>query len=92
MGNVAPTVTKNDFPSSVPVGSTNDWVVDAQDADARSVTLTRTITDSAGNPRVVSKSTMVTDILSYGPPTCDDPDVVFVVDPNDPRIVHVTAN
>jgi len=92
MGNVAPTVVQNDFPSSVAVGSTNDWITRGQDADARSITMSRTITDTAGNVRTVVKSTMVTDVLTYGPPTCDDPDVVLVVDANDPTIVHVTAN
>lgn len=92
MGNVAPTVIQNDFPASVDLNAPNDWVVRGQDADARSITMSRPITDTSGNSITVVKTSVVSDVLTYGAPTCEDPDVVLVVDPADPTIVHVTAS
>lgn len=92
MGNTAPTVIQNDFPASVDLNTPNDWVVRGQDADARSITMSRLISDTSGNTTTVVKTSVVSDVLTYGPPTCDDPDVVLVVDPEDPAIVHVTAS
>lgn len=88
----APVVTTSELAAPVvnPGGSTT-WRTVASDADARSVPVTRTVTDAAGHSTVFSATLTVEDPLTYGPPTCDDPGVTLVVDSADPTLVHITV-
>lgn len=88
----APVVSTNVL--SAPVVNPGDsltWRTVASDADARSVPVTRTVTDSQGNSTVFSATLVVEDPLTYGVPECDDPGVTLVVDAADPTLVHVTV-
>jgi hypothetical protein len=88
----SPVVSTNEL--SAPVvnpGASLTWRTVATDADARSVPVTRTVTDAAGNSTVFSATLTVEDPLTYGVPECDDPGVTLVVDAADPTLVHVTV-
>ncbi|MGH3878060.1 MAG: hypothetical protein ACRDSK_13605 [Actinophytocola sp.] len=88
----APVVVENTLtPSTVNPGGSSQWTTRATDSDARSATLQRPVTDSQGNTTVFSSTLTVSDPLTYGQPTCDDPGVALVVDAVDPTIVHVTV-
>lgn len=88
----APVVSKNTL--SAPVvnpGGTSTWTTEATDADARSVDVSRTVTDSTGNVTVFTSTLVVSDPLTYGLPTSNDPKVSFSVSPTDPTKVTVTV-
>lgn len=93
MAGNAPVVLTNTLTSdTVNPGGTVDWTVNAQDATARTFTMTREITDSQGNVMTVTKTVTISDALTYGPATTTDPDVTLTVDPVDPRVVHVSVD
>ena len=88
----APVVSKNTLsPSVVNPGGSTLWTTEATDADARTVSLARNVTDSTGNVTVFSSDLVVSDPLTYGAPTCSDPKVSFSVSPTDPTKVTVTV-
>lgn len=89
----SPVIIINDLnPSTIPTNGSTTWRTVAQDADARTATLRRPVTDSDGNTVLSEAMLILQDPLTYGPPTCDDPGISLVVDSSDPTIVHVTAS
>lgn len=90
MAGSAPVVTANNVTASVlNPGGTADWTVDAQDATARTFSVSRDITDTQGNAATVTRTLTISDVLTYGPATSNDPAVTLVVDSVDPRVVHI---
>lgn len=93
MAGSAPVVTSNTVTSStLNPGGTADWVVSAQDATARTFTMSRDVTDTQGNVATVTQSITISDAVTYGTPSTTDPAVTLVVDAVDPRIVHVQVS
>ncbi|WP_109507370.1 hypothetical protein [Nocardioides speluncae] len=88
----APVITQNTLtPGTVQPGGSSEWRTIAQDPDSQTETIRRTVTDSQGNVTTFESQLIVSDPLTYGPPSCDDPRVSFVVDSNDPTLVHVSV-
>lgn len=93
MAGSAPVVTANTATSdTVAPGGSADWTVQAQDATARTFVVSRNLTDTQGNTVTVTKTFTISDALTYGAVTVSDPAVTAVVDPVDPRIVHLSVS
>lgn len=93
MAGSAPIVTSNTVTSATIVpGGTADWTVAAQDATARTFTVSRDVTDTQGNVATVTKSLTISDPLVYGPATTTDPAVTLTVDGVDPKVVHISVS
>lgn len=91
-GSVPVVLTNTTTSDTIAPGGTTDWTVTAQDATARTFTMTRDVTDTQGNVLTVSKTVTISDPLTYGAPSSSDPAVTLTVDPVDPRIVHVAVS
>jgi len=88
----APVITQNTLtPGTVQPGGSADWRTVAQDPDSQTETIRRDVTDSQGNVTTFEAQLVVSDPLTYGLPTCDDPRVTFMVDASDPTLVHVSV-
>lgn len=93
MAGSAPIVTSNTVSSAtITPGGTADWTVAAQDATARTFTVSRDVTDTQGNVATVTNSLTISDALVYGAATTTDPAVTLTVDPANPRIVHISVS
>lgn len=89
MAGSVPVITQNDVSAdTVSPGGNGTWTVRAQDATARTFVMRRPVTDTQGNTVEVTNAVTISEVLTYGTPTCDDPAVSFTVDPTDPSIVR----
>ena len=80
----APVITTNTVsPSTVPLGGSATWTTRATDPDADVAVLTRSVTDAEGHQTTFTAQLTVSDPLTYGTPSCDNPAVSLVVDSND---------
>lgn len=93
MAGSPPVVTENSLSQgTVTPGGSATWITRATDATARTVTMSRTVTDNQGNATTVTESLTIGDALVWGPPQCDDPAISFLVDPNDPEKIYVSVS